>query len=80
MEDLLQGIKTINQPNHNAYTWDEQKEYKFTTNIGQFFEELKVQSRTKIDNQRSAKIRILLAKKIMLKLILKSIYTPSQKP
>jgi hypothetical protein len=25
---------------------DEQKEYKFTINIGQFFEELKVQSRT----------------------------------
>jgi hypothetical protein len=42
---------------------DEQKEYKFTTKIGQFFEELKVQSRTKIDNQRSEKIRILLAKK-----------------
>jgi hypothetical protein len=41
---------------------DEQKEYKFTTKIGQFFEELKVQSRTKIDNQRSAKITILLAK------------------
>jgi len=42
---------------------DEQKEYKFTTKIGQFFEELKVQSRIKIDNQRSAKISILLAKK-----------------
>jgi hypothetical protein len=42
---------------------DEQKEYKFTTKISHFFEELKVQSRTKIDNQRSAKIRILLAKK-----------------
>ena len=42
---------------------DEQKEYKFTTKIGQFFEELKVQSRTKIDNQRLAKIKILLAKK-----------------
>jgi hypothetical protein len=42
---------------------DEQKEYKFTTKISHIFEELKVQSRTKIDNQRSAKIRILLAKK-----------------
>jgi len=42
---------------------DEQNEYKFTTKIGQFFEELKVQSRTKIDNQRSAKIRILLTRK-----------------
>jgi len=41
---------------------DEQKEYKFTTKIGQFFEELEVQSRTKIDNQKSTKIRILLAK------------------
>jgi len=56
------------------------KEYKFTPKIDQVFEELKVQSRTKIDNQRSAKIRILLAKKSMLKIILKSIYTPSQKP
>jgi len=59
---------------------DEQKEYKFTTKIGQFFEELKVQSRTKIDNQRSAKISILLAQKNVLKIILKSIYTPNQKP
>jgi hypothetical protein len=56
------------------------KKYKFTTNISQFFEELKVQSRTKIDNQRLAKIRILLAKKSVLKIILKSIYTPSQNP
>jgi len=59
---------------------DEQKEYKFTTKIGQFFENLKVQSRTKIDNKRSAKIRILLAKNNVLKIILKSIYTQSQKP
>jgi hypothetical protein len=28
---------------------DEQKKYKFTTKNGQFFEELKVQSRTKIE-------------------------------
>jgi hypothetical protein len=42
---------------------DKQKEYKFTTKIGQFFEELKVQSRIKIDNQKLAKIRILLAKR-----------------
>jgi len=55
---------------------DEQKEYKFTTKIGQFFEELKVLSRTKIDNQKLAKIRILLEKKSVLKIILKSIYTP----
>ena len=58
---------------------DEQKEYNFIIMIGQFFEEMKVQSRTKIDNQRSVKIRILLAKKNVLKIILKSIYTPSQK-
>ena len=58
---------------------DEQNEYNFTIMIGQFFEEMKVQSRTKIDNQRSVKIRILLAKKNVLKIILKSIYTPSQK-
>jgi len=42
---------------------DEQKECKFITKFGQFFEKLKVQSRTKIDNQKSAKIRILLAKR-----------------
>ena len=59
---------------------DEKKEYKITTKIGQFFEELKVQSRTKIDNHKLAKIRILLAKKSVLKLILKSIYTLSLKP
>jgi len=59
---------------------DKQKEYKFTTKIDQFFEELKVQSRIKIDNQKLIKIRILLAKKNMLKIILKSIYTPNQKP
>jgi len=29
---------------------DEQNEYKFTTKIGHLFKELKVQSRTKIDN------------------------------
>jgi hypothetical protein len=58
---------------------DEQKEYNFIIMIGQFFEEMKVQSITKIDNQRSVKIRILLAKKNVLKIILKSIYTPSQK-
>jgi len=43
MKNLLQGNKTINQPNHNAYTWRQAKEYKFTTKISQFFEELKVQ-------------------------------------
>ena len=41
---------------------DEKKEYKITTKIGQFFEELKVQSRTKIDNKKLAKVRILLVK------------------
>jgi hypothetical protein len=46
MEDLLQGNKTINQLNTTPTPKDEQKEYKFTTKIGQFFEELKVQSRT----------------------------------
>ena len=43
---------------------DEQKEYKFTTKIGQLFEELKVQSRTQIDNQSLKKINILLGKKV----------------
>ena len=42
---------------------DEQKKYKFTIKIGQFSEELKVQSKTKIDNQKLVKIKILLAKK-----------------
>jgi hypothetical protein len=42
---------------------DKQKEYKLTTKIDQFFEELKVQSRTKIGNQRLAKIRVLAKKK-----------------
>ena len=59
---------------------DEQKEYKFTTKIGQFFEELKVQSRTKIDNQRSAKIRILLAKKKCAENYSQEYLYPSQKP
>jgi len=45
MKDLLQGNKTINQLNHNAYTWRQEKEYKLTTKIGEFFEELKGQSR-----------------------------------
>jgi hypothetical protein len=31
---------------------DEQKKYKFTTKNGQFFEELKVQSRTKIEQPK----------------------------
>jgi hypothetical protein len=31
---------------------DEQMKYKFTTNNGQFFEELKVQSRTKIEQPK----------------------------
>jgi hypothetical protein len=31
---------------------DEQKNYKFTTKNGQFFEELKVQSRTKIEQPK----------------------------
>ena len=35
---------------------DEQKECKFIIKIGQFFEELKVQSRIKIDNQKSIKM------------------------
>jgi hypothetical protein len=45
MKDLLQGDKTINQLNHNPTLEDKQKEYKLTRKIGQFFEELKVQSR-----------------------------------
>jgi 5'(3')-deoxyribonucleotidase len=52
MKDLLQGNKTINQLDHNAYTGDEQRKYKFTTKNGQFFEELKVQSRTKLSNKK----------------------------
>jgi len=32
---------------------DEQRKYKFTTKNGQFFEELKVQSRTKIEQPKS---------------------------
>ena len=52
MKDLLQGNKTINQLDHNAYTGDEQRKYKFTTKNGQFFEELKVQSRTKIEQPK----------------------------
>jgi hypothetical protein len=32
---------------------DEQMKYKFTTKNGQFFEELKVQSRTKIEQPKS---------------------------
>jgi len=31
---------------------DEQKKYKFTTKNGQFFEELKVQSKTKIEQPK----------------------------
>jgi hypothetical protein len=52
MEDLLHGNKTVNQLDHNAYTCREQKKYKFTTKNGQFFEELKVQSRTKIEQPK----------------------------
>jgi hypothetical protein len=52
MKDLLQGNKTINQLDHNAYTWDEQRKYKFTTKNSQFFEELKVQSRIKIEQPK----------------------------
>ena len=33
---------------------DEQRKYKFTTKNGQFFEELKVQSRPRLSNQKSA--------------------------
>jgi len=62
MEDMLQGNKTTNSIT-TPTPRDEQKEYTFTTKIGQFFEELKVQSRTKIDNQKSEKIIILLAKR-----------------
>jgi hypothetical protein len=40
MEDLLQGNKTINQLDHNAYTWRRAKK------------ELKVQSRTKIEQPK----------------------------
>jgi hypothetical protein len=40
IEDLLQGNKTINQLDHNAYTWRRAKE------------ELKVQSRTKIEQPK----------------------------
>jgi hypothetical protein len=57
---------------------DEQNEYNFTIMIGQFFEEMKVQSRTKIDNQRSVKIRILLAKKMCWKLFLR-VFIPQAK-
>jgi hypothetical protein len=32
---------------------DEQRKYKFTTKNGQFFKELKVQSRTKIEQPKS---------------------------
>jgi hypothetical protein len=79
MQDLLQANKTINQPNHNAFTWRRPKG-KFITKIGHFFEELKVQSRTKIDNRSSAKIRILLAKKKCSKSYSQKYLYPKPKP
>jgi len=51
MEDLLQGNKTINQLT-TPIPADEQKKYKFTTKNGQLFEELKVQSRIKIEQPK----------------------------
>jgi hypothetical protein len=52
MEDLLQGNKTINYSITMPTLGDEQRKYKFTTKNGQFFEELKVQSRTKIEQSK----------------------------
>ena len=60
---------------------DEQKEYKFITKINQFLKDLKVQSRTKIDNKKSENIIILLAKKkkiVCLKLFLR-VFIPQAK-
>ena len=59
---------------------DEQRKYKFTTKNGQFFEELKVQSRTKMKQLKSATMLENIVKKVPLTLFLKSIYTPSQNP
>ena len=59
---------------------DEQKKYKFTTKNGQFFEELKVQSRTKMKQPNTATMLENIVQKSCLTLFLKSIYTPSQNP
>jgi hypothetical protein len=53
--------------------WDEQRKYKFTTKNGQFFEELKVQSRTKIEQPKSQLQCWKYHYKSALKLFLKSI-------
>jgi hypothetical protein len=52
MEDLLQGNKTINNSITTPTPRDKQRKYKFTTKNYQFFEELKVQSRTKIEQPK----------------------------
>jgi hypothetical protein len=70
MEDLLQGNKTINQLDHKSTPGDEQKKYKFTKKSGQYFEELKVQSRTKIEQPKvsyNAKISSKVCPKIIPK-------------
>jgi hypothetical protein len=52
---------------------DEQRKYKFTTNNGQFFEDLKVQLRTKIEQPKSRLQCLNYHQKSDLKLFLKSI-------
>ena len=56
---------------------DEQRKYKFTTKSDQFFEELKVQSRTKEEQPKSATMLGNSVQKVALTLFLTSIYTPS---
>ena len=58
---------------------DEQKKYKFTTKNGQFFEELKVQSRTKIEQPKvgyNAENIIKSLPKIIPKVFLNSMPKP----
>ena len=68
------------KPTRSPTPGDEQRKYKFTTNNGQVFEELKVQSRTKMKQPKTATILENIVQKSALTLFLKSIYTPSQNP
>ena len=59
---------------------DEQKKYKFTTKNGQFFEELKVQSRTKMKQPKMATMLENIAQKKFPDIIPKEYLYSKSKP
>ena len=79
MEDLLQGNKTINQLDHNAYTWRRAKEVYSQQRMVNSLKSWKFNQEPRLSNQNSATMLKILSK-VFPKIIPKEYLYSKPKP